>query len=224
MPTKRTAQSDQERAAKSGIYEKTKRSRSFVEAWGKEFPWVVDGKDGMVCTPCMTYFGSCLKDDRASLFQTGCQNYKKESLSRHAKSQVHLKAVARAAADSVKPGSSQGDIALKMLSKSIRTKMRMLFRNAHAIAKKGRPYTNFTWMAALDEKKGLDVGQTYRSDKCCREFIDIIAEVERGKLEEEVRRAKFIAIMCDGSTDSAVIEEEMVFIRYSNSGHIQVEL
>ena len=85
----------------------------------------------------------------------------------------------------------------------------------------GRPYTDFTWMAALDEKKGLDVGQTYRSDKCCREFIDIIAEVERDKLEEEVRREKFIAIMCDGSTDSAVIEEEMVFIRYINCGHIQ---
>ena len=135
LPTKRTAQSDHERAAKSDIYEKTKRSRSFVEAWGKEFPSVVDGKDGMVCTPCMTYFGSCLKDDRASPFQTGCQNYKKESLSRHAKSQVHLKAVARAAADSAKPGPSQGDIALKMLSKSIQTKMRMLFRNAHAIAK-----------------------------------------------------------------------------------------
>ena len=57
LPTKRTTQSDHERAAKSGIglYEKGKRSRSFVEAWGKEFPWVVDGKDGMVCTPCMTY-------------------------------------------------------------------------------------------------------------------------------------------------------------------------
>ena len=68
------------------LYEKTKRSSSFVEAWGKEFPWVVDGKDGMVCTPCMTYFGSCLKDDRDSLFQTGCQTYKKESLSRHASS------------------------------------------------------------------------------------------------------------------------------------------
>ena len=45
LPTKRTAQSDHERAAKSGIYEKTTRSRSFVEALGKEFPWVVDGYD-----------------------------------------------------------------------------------------------------------------------------------------------------------------------------------
>ena len=57
LPIKRSAQFDHERAAKSGI-QKTKRSRSFVEAWGNEFPWVVDGKDGMVCTPCMTYFGS----------------------------------------------------------------------------------------------------------------------------------------------------------------------
>ena len=69
----------------------------------------------------------------------------------------------------------------------------MVFRNSHAIAKK-----DFNWMAALNEKKAPDVDQTNHSDKCCREFIDIIAEVERGKLQEEGRRAKFIAIMCAG--------------------------
>ena len=38
----------------------------------------------------------------------------------------------------------------------------------------------------------------HSSDECCREFIDIIAEVEWGKLQEEGRRTKFIAIMCAG--------------------------
>ena len=125
--------------------------------------------------------------------------------------------------ESAKPGkaNSKGDLALKILSNDVKGKVKNLIRNAHAIAKKGRPYTDFRWMAALDQKKGLDVGRTYRSDKCCRDFVEDIAEVERRKLEEDVRTATFISIICDGSTDSAVVEEEMVFVRYSDCGLIR---
>ena len=36
-----------------------------------------------------------------------------------------------------------------------------------------------------------------------------------------MRTATFISIICDGSTDSAVVEEEMVFVRYSDCGLIR---
>ena len=38
--------------------------------------------------------------------------------------------------------------------------MQKLFRTAHAIAKKGRPFTDFVWMCELDEMKGLKIGET----------------------------------------------------------------
>ena len=46
---------------------------------------------------------------------------------------------------------------------------------------KSRPFSDFTWQCEIDEKKGLPIGQTYRSDKMCREFTDAIAEVHMGK-------------------------------------------
>ncbi|KAL5496819.1 hypothetical protein EMCRGX_G013181 [Ephydatia muelleri] len=50
-------------------------------------------------------------------------------------------------------------------------RLAVLFRNAHAIAKAGRPFSDMEWMCALDEKKGLDVGALYRTDKKCCESI-----------------------------------------------------
>ena len=44
------------------------------------------------------------------------------------------------------------------------SQLALLFRNAHAIAKAGRPFSDMQWMCALDEKKGLDVGMSYRTD------------------------------------------------------------
>ena len=50
-------------------------------------------------------------------------------------------------------------------------RLALLFRNAHAIAKAGgRPFSDMEWMCAPDEKKGLDVGASYRTDKKCCEF------------------------------------------------------
>eukprot|EP00731_Ephydatia_muelleri_P008478 Em0004g816a len=51
------------------------------------------------------------------------------------------------------------------------SRLAVLFRNAHAIAKAGRPFSDMEWMCALDEKKGLDVGALYRTDKKCCESI-----------------------------------------------------
>lgn len=45
------------------------------------------------------------------------------------------------------------------------SQLALLFLNAHAIAKVGRPFTDLEWLCALDEKKGFDLGVSYRSDK-----------------------------------------------------------
>eukprot|EP00731_Ephydatia_muelleri_P034936 Em0087g5a len=63
----------------------------------------------------------------------------------------------------------------------------VLFRNAHAYAKAGRPFTDMEWMCALDEKKGLDMGMSYRTDKKCCEFIQCIADKQQAILQASVQ-------------------------------------
>ncbi|XP_062580077.1 zinc finger protein 862-like [Saccostrea cucullata] len=75
-------------------------------------------------------------------------------------------------------------------------------------------------MASLDEKKGIDVGQTYRNVNSCKEFLVSIAAVERKKIEHNLRDAKFCTIMSDGSTDVSVIENEIVYVHFALKGKI----
>ncbi|XP_049892465.1 zinc finger protein 862-like isoform X1 [Epinephelus moara] len=69
--------------------------------------------------------------------------------------------------------------------------------------------------------KELPVGKTYRNKVEARVFLHYIADMERKKIEDRLGRAKFISIMSDGSTDSAVKEQEMVYVRSSVGGKIE---
>lgn len=75
----------------------------------------------------------------------------------------------------------------------------------------------------MDEQKGLAVGKTYRNANQAPVFMHSIAEVERKKVKEEISASKFISIMVDGSTDSSVIEEEVIYVRLSRAGKVKVQ-
>ena len=76
---------------------------------------------------------------------------------------------------------------------------------------------------SLDEKKGLKVGKTYRNEVECRLFTKYIAKAEQIKLREELEETKFCSILSDGSTDTAVKEEELVYVRFCTKGNVNVK-
>jgi hypothetical protein len=65
-------------------------------------------------------------------------------------------------------------------------------------------------MSSLDERIGIDVGQTYRNYKACKEFMVALAEVTRAEIEVELKNAKFVSIM---ATDLSVVENKVLFCR-----------
>ncbi|KAK0135054.1 Zinc finger protein 862 [Merluccius polli] len=114
-------------------------------------------------------------------------------------------------------------ISLVKLPEATKEKMAILFRTSHAIAKNARPFSDFKWMCNLDEKKGLKVGKTYRNEVECRLFTKYIAKAEQIKLREELEETKFCSILSDGSTDTAVKEEELVYVRFCTKGNVNVK-
>ena len=72
----------------------------------------------------------------------------------------------------------------------------------------------------LDEKKGIEIGGTYRNRKQARTFVRFIAADEREKIAAKFSSVKFLSVLSDGSTDSAVIEEEIVYARYAVQGDV----
>lgn len=56
------------------------------------------------------------------------------------------------------------------------------------------------------------MGGSYRNPVEARVFLHYIAQIEREKMRDRLKAASHIGIMTDGSTDSSVKEEEMVFV------------
>ena len=87
-----------------------------------------------------------------------------------------------------------------------------------AIAKHSRPCTDFVWMCTLDDMKGVQIGNTYRNNKQCATFIHHIAQAQRDEIKEMVTEAKFVSLICDGSTDNSHTEAELAYVRYCHQG------
>ena len=86
------------------------------------------------------------------------------------------------------------------------------------------PSTDFVWVCDVDERKGLDIGTAYRNDKQARVFTHHIAEVARSRIRDDVQVAPFLALISNGSTDSAALEAEMIYVCHACHGVIGVEL
>jgi hypothetical protein len=63
-----------------------------------------------------------------------------------------------------------------VINSAARSKVKILIRNAHYVAKLGRPYTDYVEMGKLDKMKGIDIGNTYLTDKYCETFVKSIAD------------------------------------------------
>ena len=75
----------------------------------------------------------------------------------------------------------------------------------------------------LDKVKGLDtnVGEAaYETRVSAKIFSKFIAAAEREKIKNIFDGVKFVAILSDGSTDRAVLEQEVAYCRFSVRGNI----
>ena len=109
------------------------------------------------------YFSATSNHDQA--FVNGTSNFRLPNVKRHANSAFHKKQEATAEAQAQPRESSQAQKALNGLNSTVLEQMKHKFRSCHALAKMGRPFTDFSWMNSLDEQKGLNIGNRYRSDK-----------------------------------------------------------
>ena len=83
-----------------------------------------------------------------------------------------------------------------------------------APAVKAQPLTDYFFLSELDEKKGLELpGDRYKTLHACKEFTEAIADVEREKIINRYKSSEFVAVIVDGSIDSATIDNEIVFMQ-----------
>ena len=65
----------------------------------------------------------------------------------------------------------------------------------------------------------MDLGKNYLTDKACSRFVSSIANDMKNNLGHNVSNTCFVSILTDGSTDSGILEQEIVYVRYSNENN-----
>ena len=78
-------------------------------------------------------------------------------------------------------------------------------------------FTKYPALVEVENHHGIAIGNTYTTEHKCREFTCIIGETMRDEILASLKQAKYFSILMDGSTDSSVIEKELIYVMYVNS-------
>lgn len=195
-------------------YDKYKRKREFKIEWKKSFPWLLYKDNKMFCKHCSDCKHIAQQD---GAFLNGTNHFRLQNIKSHDVSRQHQRCTATVLAREC-PDSAPMNVALANMSTDILSKMCKLFNIAYFVAWHEMPFTKFAEICRLHTKNGLNLGETYMNDKECSIFVKCIAAVERNKIRKHLHQANFFSFMPDGSTDSGVIEQEAICVRYVCNG------
>lgn len=104
--------------------------------------------------------------------------------------------------------------ALQNINKETRKKLTYLFNTAYAVAKKGKPFSDYEYISALQMKNGVDLPKNYINGHGCLNFIWSIARVLQDEIKTVVNENRFVSVLADGSTHSSIKEQELIYLRF----------
>ena len=105
---------------------------------------------------------------------------------------------------------------VQLLSEKCHSALQCLFNTAFFVAHEELAFRKFSGLCELQKKNSVQSGDQYKNDKGCKTFISHIAQVETGQIKSAVSDSRFMSILSDGSTDSGIVEQETVYVRYVN--------
>ena len=104
--------------------------------------------------------------------------------------------------------------------------MRKVFDVAYFIAKEGMTFSKMKPLCDLQQRHGVDLGQTYRNELACATFTDFIARDLKNQLSQALHKAKFFSMQMDGSTDAGNMEQELFMViffdPYGHDGVVRI--
>ena len=107
----------------------------------------------------------------------GTSSFQITSVKSHEQTLSHKREYLAVEAASKPAMDSEAGKILVTLNRALTETLRIKFRSVHVLAKHDRPFTDYIWQCELDELKGVNVRQDYRSDKAAADFAHHIAEV-----------------------------------------------
>lgn len=201
----------EKRKSQQSAYDKSKRTRTVQESWLSEYEWATEEDGTLFCKVCRQF--PLIADSKSSLYIGISSKFKKETLKFHAKSAKHIRCVEHKTAVE-QPGSSAIEKSAKKVDEINSKKYEVLMNTAYYVAQEGEAFSKFPGLCDLMEKNGVTVGQNYRNRQACTGFVTGASDTLKAQTSQAVEKSRFVSILCDGATDKAIIEQEIIYIRY----------
>ena len=84
------------------------------------------------------------------------------------------------------------------------------------------PFSDYPNLITLKHKNGIRKFQPCVMDRAAADYTDCIAEVKKEDLIKAISTSNYLSLLTDGSTDSAVIKEEVLYLLFLNEGKPEI--
>ena len=214
-------------------------SASTVEKWKSEMTkynvaeWLLYETDSqgkarnLKCKFCIMFKEKiCNLPNFSDIFIKGSQNYKKTAVEDHAKNKssnpkhphtlaykLYLDSQEVALderASSLSSGAANIVSCFKNLPPEDLERTKRKFETAYFSIKNELKISVIKNILKLETKHGVDIGSKYLNDTSLSNFLSYIGEDLENQLVAKLNTAKFLSVLCDGSTDVAVRENEVI--------------
>ena len=93
------------------------------------------------------------------------------------------------------------------------------------MAKQERPFSDYPELLSLQQKNGVKKFESYNNDRAAGNFCDATGKTLKDVLVKDLVDAKYYSLLTDGSTDSGVLEQELIHVLVVNrSGRAQARI
>ena len=165
----------------------------------------------------------------SDIFIAGSRNYKKTSVEEHAtKCKPHARAMefhfkskgmsleerAKKISSSVAPKNTDIISGVSIMDERDLELTKRKFQVAYFVAKHQLSMTKYAEILKLEEIHSVEIGEAYRTGRYCGTFIDYCSDDIKSLLNSDLCDANFYSVLSDGSTDSAVKENEVIYVLY----------
>ena len=160
----------------------------------------------------------------------GLKSVKKDSIQKHLNREAHKKA------NKLEQKRQLGDAGFKekvvkdtpirrgltkIGEKDLET-LRICFNSAYYLVKQEHSFSDYPNLITLQHKKSIKKFQSYVTDRVAADFTDCIAKVKKEDIIKAISTSNYFSLLTDGSTDSAVIEEEVLYLLFLNEGKPEI--
>ena len=92
------------------------------------------------------------------------------------------------------------------------------------MAKQGIPFVKYPALLDLEEHHAVDVGHAYHTTDSAKQFTTYIVRSQRQEFLNALPKNRFFSLLMDGTTDVAVVEDEVIVIVYCNIDDVDEEI